>query len=148
MRAALGLGFAMLALVTTVARAQGDRWVREVRTQLGRAAESLDPGTRRKPVTIRIGSLNAPESDSVTLTLHAGNAYVVVAACDEDCSRLSLRLSDLRSHELAVDDASDHAPVLRLTPLETASYRVRVVMEACQLNPCRYGIAVITPPAP
>ena len=148
MRAAVGLAFASTVLVTTVARAQGDRWEREVRTQLGRAAESLDPETPRKPVTTRIGTLNAAESASVTLTLHAGTAYVIVAACDEDCSRLILGLSDLKSHELAVDDASDHAPVLRLTPAETASYRVRVVMETCQMNPCRFGIAVVTPPAP
>ena len=100
------------------------------------------------PVTTRFGTLNSAESDSLTVTLHAGTAYVVVAACDEDCAKLGVTLSDLKSHDLGADHASDHAPVLRLTPVETASYRVRVVMETCQLNPCRYGIAVLTPPTP
>jgi hypothetical protein len=147
-RAIVWFAFASTALMTPAARAQGDRWERQVRAQLGRAAESLDPGTGRKAVTTRIGTLNTAESDSLTLTLHAGTAYVVVAACDQDCFRLSLRLSDLRSHELAADRASDHAPVVRVIPAETASYRVRIVMEICQMNPCRYGVAVITPPAP
>jgi hypothetical protein len=148
LRAAAWLALGSAALVTTGARAQGDRWERQVRAQLARAAESLDPEARRKPVTPRIGTLNTAESDSLTLTLHAGSRYVVLAACDEDCASLSLRLSDLESHDLAVDRASDHAPVLRLTPLETATYRVKIVMEACQMNPCRYGIAVLTPPTP
>ena len=148
LREAVALAFASTALVTTEVRAQGDRWERDVRTQLGGAAASLDPRASNKPVTTRFGTLNAGESDSLTLPLHAGTAYVVVAACDEDCSRLTLRLSDLKSHELAVDRASEHAPVVRLAPAETGSYRVRIVMESCQMNPCRYGVAVITPPAP
>jgi hypothetical protein len=147
-RLAIGVTLALTALAATVARAQGDRWEREVRAQLGRAAGSFDRGLGGTSVATRIGMLNAAESDSLVLTLHAQTAYVFVAACDEDCSRLSLTLSDLRSHDLAVDRATDHAPAVRLTPVTTASYRVRVVMETCHKNPCRYGVAVLTPPAP
>jgi len=147
-RVVLGVALAFTALPATPARAQGDRWEREVRAQLGRAAGSFDRGVGGTSVATRIGMLNTAESDSLVLTLHAQTAYVFVAACDEDCSRLSLTLSDLRSHDLAVDRATDHAPAVRLTPVTTASYRVRVVMETCQKNPCRYGIAVLTPPAP
>jgi len=147
-RVVLGVALAFTALPATPARAQGDRWEREVRAQLGRAAGSFDRGVGGTSVATRIGMLNTAESDSLVLTLHAQNAYVFVAACDEDCSRLSLTLSDLRSHDLAVDRATDHAPAVRLTPVTTASYRVRVVMETCQKNPCRYGVAVLTPPTP
>ena len=150
-RAVLGVVLTFTALAASVARAQGDRWEREVRTQLGRAAESLqslNQGVARTSVAARIGMLNTAESDSLVLPLHAQTAYVFVAACDEDCSSLSLSLSDLKSHELAVDRATDHAAAVRLTPVTTASYRVRVVMETCHKNPCRYGLAVLTPPAP
>jgi len=147
-RAVLGVVLTFTALAASVACAQGDRWERQVRTQLGRAAESLDRGAGRTSVASRIGMLNAAESDSLILPLHAKTVYVIVAACDEDCSKLTLGLSDLKGHELAVDRATDHAPVVRLTPSETASYRVKVVMEACQKNPCRYGIKVLTAPAP
>jgi len=149
-RAVLGVVLTFTALTAGVARAQGDRWEREVRTQLGRAAESLQSlkGVARTSVATRIGMLDTAESDSLVLPLHALTAYVFVAACDEDCSSLSLALSDLKSHELAVDRATDHAAAVRLTPVTTASYRVRVVMESCRKNPCRYGLAVLTPPAP
>ncbi|HEY6158540.1 MAG TPA: hypothetical protein VIV88_13865 [Gemmatimonadales bacterium] len=147
-RVVLGVTLACTALPAIPARAQGDRWEREVRAQLRRAAGSFDRGVRGSFVATRIGMLNAAESDSLVLPLHAQTAYVVVAACDEDCSSLSLTLSDLKSHDLAVDRATDHAPAVRLTPVETASYRVRVVMETCQKNPCRYGVAVLTPPTP
>lgn len=140
-RVVLGVALALTALPATVARAQGDRWEREVRAQLGRAAEPF--GRAVEPT--RIGMLNTADSDSLVLTLHAQITYVFVAACDEDCSRLSLTLSDRKSHDLAVDRATDHPAVVRLTPVETAPYRVRVMMETCQQNPCRYGLAVLTP---
>jgi hypothetical protein len=113
-----------------------------------RAAGSFDRGVGGSFVATRTGMLNTAESDSLVLTLHAQTAYVVVAACDEDCSSLSLTLSDLKSHDLAVDRATDHAAAVRLAPVTTASYRVRVVMETCQKNPCRYGVTVLTPPTP
>ena len=147
-RVVLGVALALTALPGTPARAQGDRWEREVRAQLGRATGSFDRGVGATSVAARIGMLNTAESDSLVLPLHAQTAYVFVAACDEDCSSLSLGLSDLKSHDLAVDRATDHAAAVRLTPVTTASYRVRVVMEACHKNPCRYGLAVLTPPAP
>ena len=139
--AVLAVGLAWL--VTTPARAQGegDRWVRQVRAQLERAKASL--GTKA-----RVGTLDTGESESFTLTLQAGVSYTVVGTCDEDCDRLGLVLSDLSSHDLAADRTSENAPVVRLVPRETAAYRVKVVMERCRVNPCRYGVALLTLPAP
>ena len=72
----------------------------------------------------------------------------MVGTCDADCERLGLVLSDLSSHDLAADRASENAPVVRFVPRETAAYRVKVVMERCRVNPCRYGVALLTLPAP
>lgn len=134
--------------VAPAARAQGDRWERQVRDQLERAAASLSARGPGQSFAPRLGVLNAEESESFTLTLQAGVSYIVVGTCDEDCERLGLVLSDLSSHDLAADRASENAPVVRLTPRETASYRVKAVMEDCRMNPCRYGVALITLPAP
>jgi len=147
-RGVLGVVLTFTALAASVAHAQGDRWEREVRTWLGRATGSFDRGVGATSVATRMGMLNTAESDSLVLPLHGQTAYVFVAACDEDCSSLSLALSDLKSHDLAVDRATDHAAAVRLTPVTTASYRVRVFMDSCHKNPCRYGLAVLTPPAP
>jgi len=139
--AVIAVGLAWL--VATPARAQGggDRWERQVRAQLERAKASL--GTKA-----RVGTLDTGESESFTLTLQAGVSYTVVGTCDEDCERLGLVLSDLSSHDLAADRTSENAPVVRFVPRETAAYRVKVVMERCRANPCRYGVALLTLPAP
>jgi len=146
--AVLAVGLALL--VATPARAQGggDRWERQVRGQLEREKASLGTKGAVRSFAPRVGTLDTDESESFTLTLQAGVSYVVVGTCDEDCERLSLVLSDLSSHDLAADRASENAPVVRFGPRETAAYRVKVVMERCRVNPCRYGVALLTLPAP
>jgi len=142
------LAFAPALLVAMPARAQGDRWERQVHRQLERAMTSLGEKGAVRSLAARVGTLDSDESESFTLPLQAGVSYVVVGTCDEDCERLGLVLSDLSSHDLAADRASENAPVVRLVPRQTASYRVKVVMERCRMNPCRFGIALITLPAP
>ncbi len=144
--AVIAVGLALL--VATPARAQGDRWERQVRGQLERAAASLVAKGAVRSLATRVGMLDTDESASFTLTLQAGVSYVVVGTCDEDCERLGLVLSDLSSHDLAADRASENTPMVRLVPHQTASYRVKVVMETCRMNPCRFGVALITLPAP
>jgi hypothetical protein len=147
-RSAAAVALALGLLVPTPARAQGDRWERQVRGQLERAAASLGAGGAARSLATHSGVLDTDESESLTLRLRAGVSYVVVGTCDEDCERLGLVLSDLSSHDLAADRASENAPVIRVTPRQTAPYRVKVVMERCRINPCRFGVALITLPAP
>ena len=147
-RIAVAFAFAITALIAPVAHAQEDRWERQVRGQLERAAASLSPRGSATSRAAHVGMLDTDESETVTLRLHAGTSYVVVGSCDGDCSQLGLVLSDVTSHDLAADRASDNAPVVRVTPRETAAYRVKAIMASCRVNPCRYGIAVITLPAP
>ena len=142
------LAFAPALLVAQPSRAQGDRWERQVHRQLERATASLGAKRAVRPLGSRVGELDTDESESFTVTLQAGVSYIVVGTCDEDCERLSLVLSDLSSHDLAADRASENAPAVRLVPRQTAPYRVKVVMESCRMNPCRFGIALITLPAP
>ena len=147
-RDAVVMAFAPTVLVATVARAQGARWERQVRGQLERAAALLGARGAGKSLAARVGTLNTEESESFTLTLQAGVSYIVMGTCDEDCERLDLVLSDVTSHDLAADRASDNAPVVRVTPRETASYRVRTIMANCRMNPCWYGLAVLSPRPP
>jgi hypothetical protein len=146
-RAAAAIVFAA-GVMATPAHAQSDRWEHHVRRQLERAATSLSANGAAGRVALRVGMLNTDESESFLLPLRAGTSYVVVGACDEDCSRLGLVISDLASHELAADRASGNAAIVRITVRETASYRVRTTMESCGMNPCRYGVLVVTPPSP
>ncbi len=146
--AVLAVGLACLVAPPARAQGGGDRWERQVRGQLEREKASLGTKGAVRAFAPRVGALDTDESESFTLTLQAGVSYVVVGTCDADCERLGLVLSDLSSHDLAADRTSENAPVVRLTPRQTASYRLQVVMESCRVNPCRYGVALITPPAP
>ncbi|PYP16034.1 MAG: hypothetical protein DMD52_08595 [Gemmatimonadetes bacterium] len=148
LRLAAAVACALGLLMPTPARGQGDRWERQVRGQLTRATATLGAKGAVRSLAAHVGSLDTDESESLTLTLQAGVSYVVVGTCDEDCERLGLVLSDLSSHDLAADRASENAPVIRVTPRQTAPYRVKVVMERCRMHPCRFGVALITLPAP
>jgi hypothetical protein len=153
-RAAAAIALWPVLLVATPARPQGnrgdrgDRWERQVRRQLEHATASLGARRAGKSLASRVGMLDTDESESVMLTLQAGMSYLLVGACDEDCSGLGLVLSDMASRELTADRARDNAPVVRVTPRETALYRVKVIMESCRMNPCRYGVALIALPTP
>ena len=142
------IAFALAWPVASPAGAQADRWERQVHRQLERAVTSLGAKRAVRSLVTRIGTLDTDESASFTVALQAGVSYIVVGTCDEDCERLGLVLSDLSSHDLAADRTSENAPVVRLVPRETAAYRVKVVMESCRMNPFRFGVALITLPAP
>ena len=142
------IAFALAWPVASPAGAQADRWERQVHRQLERAVTSLGAKRAVRSLVTRIGTVDTDESASFTVALQAGVSYIVVGTCDEDCERLGLVLSDLSSHDLAADRASENTPMVRLVPHQTASYRVKVVMETCRMNPCRFGVALITLPAP
>ena len=91
------IALAPALLVASPARAQGDRWERQVHRQLERAMASLGAKRAVRPLATRVGTLDTDESASFTLTLQAGVSYVVVGTCDEDCEQLGLVLSTFRA---------------------------------------------------
>lgn len=143
--------FDLAALVVVIvalprpALAQSKRWERQVLDQLDRTTEALQgasPGHTRR---LRVGPLNTEESESFVVELEGGKPYDIVGACDEDCSSLHLLLSTAKGNDLAVDRSSEALPVLRFTPAQSGSYRIKATMAGCQLNPCWYGVAMRGP---
>lgn len=129
--------FAVLALsfLPAIGTAQAKRWERQVQEQLAR----VSPHAR----TTRTGVLNVEESEWFAVTLTAGVSYSIMGVCDNDCSKLQLVLTTPERNELAIDRRGENFPVVRFTPSETRVFRVKVVMEACQVSPCWYGVAVV-----
>ncbi len=121
-----------------------------MRDNLNKAASSLaDRGFRNTGPT-SVGPLLAQESDSYAVTLRAGRSYAVIGVCDDDCAVLDVDLYGGGDTQLAAERGTN-VPIIRVTPLKTQRYRVKVVMDACRMNPCWYGVAVledVTPPAP
>jgi hypothetical protein len=137
--------FAVLAVafVPTTVVAQTNRWERQVQDQLRRTLTTLGVEARERPVATKTGVLNAEESGWFAVTLTAGVPYSIVGVCDNDCSRLHLVLTTPDRSELATDRRGENFPVVRFTPPETRVFRVKVVMDACLVSPCWYGVAVV-----
>jgi hypothetical protein len=124
-----------VALVPATVVAQTNRWERQVQEQL----ERVSPHAR----TTKTGVLNLEESEWFAVTLTAGVSYSIIGVCDNDCSSLQLVLATPDRNELVTDRRGENFPVVRFTPPETRVFRVKVVMDACLVSPCWYGVAVV-----
>ena len=127
-----------VSLVPATVAAQANRWQRQVQEQL----ERVSPHAR----TTKTGVLNLEESEWFAVTLTAGVSYSIIGVCDNDCSSLQLVLATPDRNELGTDRRGENFPVVRFTPPETRVFRVKVVMDACLVSPCWYGVAVVERP--
>jgi len=127
-----------VSLVPATVAAQANRWQRQVQEQL----ERVSPHAR----TTKTGVLNLEESEWFAVTLTAGVSYSIIGVCDNDCSSLQLVLATPDRNELVTDRRGENFPVVRFTPPETRVFRVKVVMDACLVSPCWYGVAVVERP--
>jgi hypothetical protein len=131
-----------LVAVPRAASSQGKRWERQVRAQLDRTVNALQGTSRGQTRILNVGPLNTDESDSIVVDLNARKVYDIVAVCDEDCTGLHLLLSTAK-YDVAVDRSSENLPVLHYAPSQDGSYRIKVTMAACRVNPCWYGVAIL-----
>jgi len=134
----------LLALFTLPATAwpQERRWERQVREQLDRTVNALQGTSRGQTRVLNVGPLNIDESDLIVVELNPGKAYDIVGVCDEDCTGLHILLSTATRNDVAVDRSSENLPVLHYAPTQAGSYRIKVTMAACRVNPCWYGVAI------
>ena len=119
-----------------------DEWERQARAQLlelGKAA-GLE-GYELKPQLIT-GSLRQRRFTNHAISLQAGTDYAVIAACDDHCGDVDLRLYSANAIEVDSDVERDDYPVVEVSPPRTTVYQVRVIMAHCAANPCRYGIGI------
>ena len=131
-----------LVCASGTAVAQTNRWEQQVHDQLQRTLTTLGAKESERPAATKTGALNAEESEWFAVTLAGGVSYVIVGVCDNDCTKLQLLLTTPDRNELATDRRSENFPVIRFTPTETRLFRVRIIMEACRVSPCWYGVAV------
>jgi hypothetical protein len=89
------------------------------------------------------GALNDGAAETIRVSLTAGNSYLIVGVCDEDCADMDLVLSDATGRSLAQDILDDDTPVLTLEITRSGGYDLRVRMPDCDVNPCGYGIAIL-----
>lgn len=120
-----------------------DPWIAEVvraltvaRTELGGTAATTVGG-------IRTTVLAQGSTWSVPVELGRNTSYTVVATCDRDCGRLSLRVTDPRHYDLDADQSPTRRPATRFTTIVGGIHRVEVTMDACRVDPCRVGVLIL-----
>jgi hypothetical protein len=128
-----------LLLAPSAAAAQS-RWQRQVQAHGDQTSATLT-ATGYTPVSGRwSGALDNGETASDTVTLSAGVSYVLLGVCDDDCRGLELGLFAATGYEVDAAHRSGNAPIVRVTPRETARYRFTVRMTGCGVNPCWYEV--------
>jgi hypothetical protein len=87
--------------------------------------------------------LNEGATQTYDVTLVRGRSYTIGGVCDNDCPDLDIKLIDPNGREVASDVLTDSAPIVSHNATMNGTYRVRVVMYDCNVNPCSAGLTVM-----
>lgn len=117
-----------------------ERYVREIRAQLGVIAVAMDQNGFDRTHDFKIEKLRGDNTDTFGITLTRGVDYRIVAVCDHDCGDIDLRLFDENNNEVAKDTANDDYPLVSIAPRWTGRFKIHVRMYECSVSPCFYGI--------
>lgn len=74
--------------------------------------------------------------------LQAGQTYVFMGVCDNDCSDMDMSLYDDAGNMVDRDVAPDAYPIVDVNPRWTGDFSLRVSMPDCQANYCSYGVGM------
>ena len=88
------------------------------------------------------GSLDADSDEDYWVTVQGGQEYAFLGVCDIDCSDIDLYVYDEKGGEVGSDATADDVPVVHVSPRTRTSYRVRVDMFDCDVEPCFYAVGL------
>lgn len=134
--------FAVLALASTIVRADDRPYIYEVRNQLLERAEIAGLGGYTLTHKPSIDTLREGRSHYININLRAGMSYGIVGVCDSDCQDLDISLYDHRGKLIASDLQDDDIPVISLNPSRSGRYQIQVDMANCNANTCYYGVGL------
>lgn len=77
----------------------------------------------------------------ISYTLYAGNSYIFIGACDNDCQGLQLKLYD-GYHRLIDTGKPSALPVVATDVGSSGTFYLRVTMRSCSVEPCWAGVGV------
>lgn len=133
---ALGLVFALAS------SASAQSYSDQVRLQLDAAQRALRGQGFSQTHDYEIDRLDEGTEDSFSIRLRADREYALVGACDNDCSDVDFWLYDENDNLIDSDTSTDDVPIVRVTPRWSGTFRIRVRMYECSVEPCVYGIGV------
>jgi hypothetical protein len=134
-----------LALSPSVAPLGAQAWQSQVRSELldSRIVRTWIASDYRLSHDVHYSVIPASGYRYVTLDLRRGYTYKFIGKCDYDCTDIDFRLYDENGNLIDSDDASDDFPVVSVTPLRTATFRLRIDMANCVTRDCGVGVVVM-----
>lgn len=91
---------------------------------------------------VKYASLYNGRRENYYFTLNSGWYYQIVAVCDSDCGDIDMCLYNENGGEIDCDTTTDDKPIVTARPKWTGRFRLNVNMYDCNINPCKFGIAV------
>lgn len=120
---------------------QAQSYAETVWTQLQHVYSAVNENDYRLENYI-IGRLDDSATDSWSFQLSAGTTYMVIGACDEDCSDLDIAVRDEAGDVVAQDNLDDDAPVVTFTPSRSGRFSIRTSMYECNASYCYFGFGL------
>ena len=138
----LAFGFTFAGSVQAQTLEPLDPWVRQVHLQLW--MYRVDLGLTDLSHNVVTGSLDAGERETVMAELEGGSHYTLLAVCDNDCTDVDLRVKTRSGTTLDEDLELDDFPLCEISVAGegTMMFEVEVIMVDCDVEPCRYAVAV------
>jgi len=130
------------ALLAAPASAQENRFEEQVAFQMSVVESFAASLGFSRTHDLLFSSLPEGESETFSLTLDAGRDYRMIALCDEDCSDIDVYLEDGAGNVLDEDVSLNDAPVVSLSSGKNTSFRLRVRIYSCSVEPCYFGVAI------
>jgi hypothetical protein len=116
----------------------------ELRRLVGRGLDRLASGRSAAPGFVDgIASLQPGQAATWRVHLEGKTAYMIVGACDNECTNIDIELVDASGRVVAGDTLPDNFPIVSYTPLDAGAYEIRLVLQGCQLSPCYAGARVL-----
>lgn len=131
--AVMGLG--AMALVPTGAQAQDPTGAALVEYLF----EQVESELGFSSMASQVGRQSAGGVQTVTFDLSAGGTYVLIGACDENCSDLDMIVRDSSGREVGRDEAPDDVPLVIMENARGGRYTVEVGMVTCD-GQCHWGV--------
>jgi hypothetical protein len=140
MRAYLLAGLAFVAASPALAQSQ---YTQQVNNQLDTMESNARGQGKTRLFRSPIFQLNEGATQVYPVSLVRGRSYTIGGVCDNDCPDLDIKLIDPNGREVASDVLTDSAPIVTHNATMNGTYRVRVVMYDCNVNPCSAGLTVM-----
>lgn len=86
--------------------------------------------------------LNQGAHQLFSVELDAGVNYVMLGACDVDCTDLDFQLLRPDGTPTGRVTGSGGRPVLQIEPTQGGRYQLKATMRQCNIQPCEWGVRV------